>query len=229
MNQHTDLSSADTPIPGPLTSLTSPPPPAGNGGPEGEEYQKLETPERLLERAAEPAILRIQEDYERASERLRPLLKYLEIHLFDPELNVNQLKIACGIRDNSIVIRFHSEVGHTPRAYISGLRLETAARLLRDTGLRLWQISELLGYSGLGVFSKAFQRWAGLRPRFYREEIRQRDEKNRPAPVEVFDNRLLERALQGRLESTEAHRLIHRLCDLYEVDRGELGGGSEPV
>jgi transcriptional regulator GlxA family with amidase domain len=182
----------------------------------------LETPEKLLEQAAQPAILRIQEAYEQASERLRPLLKHLEVHLFDPELNVNQLKLACDIRDNSIVIHFHAEVGHSPKAYITRLRLETSARLLRDTGLRIWQISDLVGYSGLGVFSKAFHRWSGLRPQHYRKEHRRRRAKSLPDPIEVFDSALLDRALRGRLEIPEAHRLIHHLCDLYEVDRAEL-------
>jgi AraC-like DNA-binding protein len=218
MNQQTHPCSPD-PIPAPLAST---PPPTGNGSPKRPKGAALETPEKLLETASQPAILRIQKDHEKASERLRPLLKHLEGHLFDPDLNVNQLKIACGIRDNSIVIRFHAEVGHTPKVYITSLRLETAARLLRDTGLRVWQISDLVGYSALGVFSKAFLHWAGLRPKHYREASRRRQAQNLPKPIEAFDNGLLVRALKGQLEATEVHRLIHRLCDLYEVDRQDL-------
>jgi AraC-like DNA-binding protein len=182
----------------------------------------METPEKLLEIAAEPALTRIRKDHERASDRLCPLLKYLEDHLFNPDLNVNQLKIACGIRDNSIVIVFHNEVGQTPKTYITSLRLETAARLLRDTHLKIWQISDLVGYSALGVFSKAFDRWSGLRPQHYRKKRRQSRSQNQLHPMEVFDNHLLERALTRRLDVPEVHRLIHHLCELYTVDREEL-------
>jgi AraC-like DNA-binding protein len=203
----------------PLTSPT-PPPPAG-GPPQGPSAPALESPEKLLSLAAEPALARIQEDREQASERLRPLLEYLEDHLFDQELNVNELKLACKVRDNSIVTVFHREVGQAPKAYISGLRLETAARLLRDTGLRVWQISDLVGYSAIGVFSKAFHRWSGLRPKYYRVESRRRRAEDQP-PIGVFDNGLLERALKGSLEVPEVYQLIHRLCDLYEIDRGEV-------
>ena len=203
-----------------------PPTPPNNGIPKSKKPPQLETPETLLRLASEPALERIRQDREKASDRLRPLLQHLEGHLFAPELNVNQLKLACGIRDNSIVILFHAEVGHTPKAYITGRRLETAARLLRDTSLKIWQISDLVGYSALGVFSKAFHRWSGLRPQHYRKEHRRRQSRSLPSPIEVFDNELLERALKGQLDLAEANRLINRLCELYDIDREELDHGE---
>jgi AraC-like DNA-binding protein len=144
------------------------------------------------------------------------------VSLFDAALNVNQLKMACGVRDNSIVLLFHAEVGQAPKAYITHLRLETAARLLQDTGLKIWQISDLLGYSALGVFSKAFHLWSGLRPLHYRQECRLRRAERQPLPIEVFDSALIERAVKGRLERPKVRGLIYHLCTLYEVDRAEF-------
>ena len=182
----------------------------------------LDEAQSLLERAAEPALQQIRTDRLRVTTRLKPLLTYLENHLFDPALNVSNLKRACGIRDNSIAILFHAEVGSSPKSYISDRRLETAGALLRESDLRVWQIGELIGYSSLGVFSKAFNRWAGKRPKVYRNEAEARAgatsiERFRPS----LDPETLRRALDGELESDEAAPLIRRLLELYPGSAGE--------
>ncbi len=172
----------------------------------------------ILEAAASDALARIRKDRERASEKLKPLLEYLESHLFDPRLNVNQLKKACGVRDNSIAILFHSQVGHSPKVYISDRRMETAATLLRETDLRIWRIADMVGYSGLAVFSKAFNRWAGQRPGAYRRQTR---EGGGPAEMPMSD-RDLRLALAGALSVPQARALLERLHAIYG-DRARPG------
>lgn len=127
---------------------------------------------KLLEQAARESIERIQLDRRKAPQRLKPLLAYIEENLFNPTLDVNQLKRSCGVRDNSVPIQFHSAVGRPPHGYIEDRRLETACRLLADTHLKIWQISELLGYSSIQVFSRAFSRWSGQRPTLFRKKAR---------------------------------------------------------
>ena len=151
----------------------------------------------LLEAAASESLARIREHRTSASPRLKPLLEYLESHLFDKGLNVNQLKRACGVRDNSIALLFHAYVGQSPKAYISELRLETAARLLRDSDLRVWQIAELVGYSGLAVFGKAFARWSGMRPAAYREQARDLTGDEEDPLAGTIDDRYLRMAVAG--------------------------------
>lgn len=166
--------------------------------------------------AAAPALERIRRDRTDAPKRIQPLLEYLEQHLFDPSLNVNQLKAACGIRDNSIVIHFHSQIGQTPKAYISARRLETAARLLQGTDLRVWKISELVGYSGLGVFSKAFNRWAGQRPLSFRRRAKSSNRlADLPIQLPGSNDDFLRQAIIGELEPGEVDRLIDHLRQLY--------------
>lgn len=101
------------------------------------------------------------------------MLNYIEKHLFDPGLSVNQLKRGCGIRDNSEPIHFHIAVGDPPHAYIESRRLETACRLLEETDLKVSEIGEILGYSSIQVFSRAFRRFFGEPPTRYRKRARQ--------------------------------------------------------
>ncbi len=169
----------------------------------------------LLEVAAGPSLARIREDCDAAPTRLRPLLEYLEDHLFDKRLNVNYLKQACEVRDNSIALLFHSQVGQSPKAYITELRLETAARLLRDSDLRIWQIGELVGYSGLAVFGKAFARWAGVRPVAYRLRTREPTSGEEDPLAGEVDERYLRMAVAGTLPRGKALALIRRLLEIY--------------
>lgn len=171
-------------------------------------------PKSLRERAAREALRQIRRDRERASERIRQMLTYLEEHLFDPGLNVRTLRRACGALDNSIAVRFHQEVGVTPKSYITARRMETATWLLGETDVKIWKIGALLGYSSLGVFSKSFVRWAGERPSSFRRRHRRPEvrvgESARPASPEMC-----QQALNGQLEWPDAERLIRRLHELY--------------
>ncbi|MEM8959908.1 MAG: helix-turn-helix domain-containing protein [Acidobacteriota bacterium] len=159
----------------------------------------------------------MRRDRERVGARLKPLLEHIEASLFDPGLDVNQLKRACGVRDNTIPIQFHAELGMPPHAYIEDCRLKTACRLLCDTDLKVWQIADLLGYSSIQVFSRAFSRWAGVRPTVYRKRER-RNEETAPSPLpEVPTLRVetLRQALRGDLDAAGVESLMRRLLALY--------------
>ncbi|MEM1201934.1 MAG: tetratricopeptide repeat protein [Acidobacteriota bacterium] len=176
---------------------------------------------RILEAAAADSIERIRRDHSKAPQRLKPLLAYIEEHLFDPSLDVNQLKRNCGVRDNSVPIQFHSAVGRPPHGYIEDRRLETACRLLGDSNLKIWQISELLGYSSIQVFSRAFSRWSGQRPTSYRKKARLRKDnggESTTLPLEeslVARTEMLRKALAGELSFEDAKALIARLRQMY--------------
>ncbi len=127
---------------------------------------------RQLVAAAADVRRRIRVDRGRVGPKLAPLLAHIEANLFDPALTVGRMKVACGVRDNSISSEFHAAIGRPPSAYIASCRMETAIRLLRDTNLEVWKLSDLLGYSSLQVFSRAFVRWGGMRPSAYRRKAR---------------------------------------------------------
>ncbi len=122
--------------------------------------------------AAAAAIERVRQDHLRAPKDVKPILAYLEQHLFDPELNVSSLYQACGISYKYYSRLFAFSLGARPGQYIEARRLEVAAKLLRETNHSASKICEMVGYSGLRVFSQAFNRWAGIRPHLYRSSWR---------------------------------------------------------
>lgn len=187
--------------------------------------------QRILETAAAESVERIRRDRANAPQRLKPLLAYIEEHLFDPSLDVNQLKRNCGVRDNSVPIQFHSAVGRPPHGYIEDRRLETACRLLGESPMKIWQISEVLGYSSIQVFSRAFSRWSGQRPTTYRKKARHRKEVHPEVPQMVEESleartEMLRRAIAGELSLDEANALIVRLRQLYPEPEPAITIGS---
>ncbi len=133
----------------------------------------LRKDEKFLEVAAEETMRRIRKDRkEKATARIRPLVVHIEDHLFDPQLSVKTLMKDCEVRDHSVSVLFNRDLHEPPATYIRQRRLETAARLLVDTDLRVWKIAHLAGFSGPGVFGESFKEWAGLTPTAYRKAAR---------------------------------------------------------
>ncbi len=183
--------------------------------------------QKVLDNAASDIKKRILRDEEGAPRRIKPLLTYIHEHLFDPSLDVNQLKRGCGVRDNSLPIQFHAAIGKPPHAYIEDCRLTVACGLLASSDLKVWKIAQLLGYSSIQVFSRAFTRWGGVRPTTYRKHRvlapeRQSAEVTKAGArgAEARDADFLRRALKGQLEASQARNLIEQLTRLYPVEQG---------
>jgi AraC-like DNA-binding protein len=191
-----------------------------------------------LRSAAAITLDRIRKDEERVGGKLKPLVAYIADHLFSPELTVGQLKLACGIRDNSVALHFHREVGQPPHVYISRARIEVAVALMRQSNLPVWRVSELLGYSSIQVFSRAFFRLTGRRPLSVRKEDRIGVGGNGGAADELepiyedtmplFED-LLRRVGRHELSDAEAAELIRRLLLSYPPTRKGPQRPDEPV
>ncbi|MCP3760285.1 AraC family transcriptional regulator [Streptomyces sp. TBY4] len=70
--------------------------------------------------------------------------------------------------------QFRELVGAAPLAYVSRLRVDRAARLLRETDDPVGDIGEAVGYASEFTFSRAFSRELGIAPGRYRRAARAR-------------------------------------------------------
>ncbi len=104
------------------------------------------TREALAEAAA-PTLGDISRLAVTTNPRVSAMLFYIRDHLFDPKLKVIQARRACGLRDNSITLRFHRETGTAPGTFITDCRLVVAERLLAGSRIPVWKVAELIGYS----------------------------------------------------------------------------------
>ncbi len=81
---------------------------------------------------------------------------------------VETLARESGLSRAAFARRFKSVLGEPPLAYLTGWRMTTARRLLRETELPLSAIAERTGYGSEFAFAKAFKRECGRAPGNYR-------------------------------------------------------------
>ncbi|QZY29433.1 AraC family transcriptional regulator [Nocardioides coralli] len=87
-------------------------------------------------------------------------------------LPVEELAARVSLSPATFKRRFRDLVGSPPGAYLTRVRLDQAARLLRDTDDPVSTIARAVGYSTEPAFSRAFSRRHGLAPGRWRAELR---------------------------------------------------------
>lgn len=95
------------------------------------------------------------------------LVKWAESQPLD-SLNVGALAEKSGITASGLRRRFLKDLQITPQRYLLQLRLNEAARLLRETTLPIKEIASRLGYSSNVAFHNAFKNSRKQTPRQYR-------------------------------------------------------------
>lgn len=71
----------------------------------------------------------------------------------------------------TLLRRFKSATGDTPRVYIQKIRIDKAKRLLETTKETFNEITWKVGYENAGTFQKLFKSETGLSPKEYREKF----------------------------------------------------------
>ena len=78
--------------------------------------------------------------------------------------------------------RYLKAEGSTFRQVANRVRREIVCTLLAKTDMPLSQIAEVLNYSEISAFSRAFRRWSGQPPSAWRSSHRARAERSRRRP-----------------------------------------------
>lgn len=92
-----------------------------------------------------------------------------------PEVHwtVASLAKEAGVSRSVFAARFTQLVGEPPLGYLTRLRMQKGAALLRD-GATLAKASRLTGYASEASFSHAFRQWAGIAPGAWRRKLEPR-------------------------------------------------------
>jgi len=93
-------------------------------------------------------------------------------HRAEVPWTVASLAKEVGLSRSVFAARFTELVGEPPLGYLTRLRMQKAATLLR-AGATLANASRLTGYASEASFSHAFRQWAGVAPGAYRKRLRE--------------------------------------------------------
>lgn len=121
------------------------------------------------------AIVGVREIGELPSDKKTPSIVheakfYLSRHYMEPNLMLQDVARAVGMSNSRFSTVFSQQSGHTFTEYLTGLRLNRARELLRDTEMKTAQIALEVGYNDAHYFSYLFKKSLGITPSEYRNE-----------------------------------------------------------
>jgi len=99
--------------------------------------------------------------------RIRRVIDYVRANLA-ADLAISELAAHAGLSSFHFARVFRRETGETPHQFVTRLRLEEAARLLRATDQTVLQIALAVGFENASHFSVQFKRGYGVTPLAYR-------------------------------------------------------------
>ena len=101
---------------------------------------------------------------------LSNIIRLIEDHLSDADLNVNALCELSGFSNKQIYRKIKQLTGMSPVEYIKSIRMKKAAMLLQQKKFTVAEVMYMVGFSNHSYFSKCFQSEFGKTPRQYLNE-----------------------------------------------------------
>jgi len=105
----------------------------------------------------------------RDSRYLNSVIGAVERNLHSGDIGVPRICSELGISKTSLTTNLKRITGMTPRVFIEDIKLQHAARMLRDTSMPINAISDSLGFSDPKYFTLCFKRKYGCTPTAYRQ------------------------------------------------------------
>jgi len=133
----------------------------GSGHPFGQQQRlyrlfELLSPERPADAANSPRAWLEQSE------------AYMRLH-YAEDIRVDALAEQAGVHRSRFSLAFARSYGLSPKRYLTKLRMEKAAALLRDTPAAVQDVALTVGYPDLFAFTRAFTNYYGASPTAYRK------------------------------------------------------------
>lgn len=109
---------------------------------------------------------------ERQSRQLGPMeraRRFMQDNFSNPELSLGTVAEYVGFNEKYFSTRFAKECGCTFIAYLNDLRIRRAQELLVQTDMKMYEISEAVGYGSVEHFNHIFKKKLCISPKEYRQ------------------------------------------------------------
>ncbi len=97
--------------------------------------------------------------------------KYIQKNI-DKKLSLNEVADVFGLSPNYLSSIFKKYSAYSFTKYINFLKIEEAKKLLTERNLKIYEISEKLGFEDAFYFSKVFKKVAGCSPKEYMQNLK---------------------------------------------------------
>lgn len=102
------------------------------------------------------------------NEMMKKLMAFLEEHIADPELKIEDLADAVHLGRSVFYGKIKSIVGMTPVDFVRHIRMQRAEVLIAKSDYSFSQIAYMVGFSDPKYFGKCFKKETGMTPSEYR-------------------------------------------------------------
>ena len=87
---------------------------------------------------------------------------------YSEDLSLDAVASEVGVSSGYLSRLFKQVTGETFKSYLTRIRMQEAKRLLSETGIKVYEIAEKVGYNDQHYFSEVFRKESGLSPLEYR-------------------------------------------------------------
>ena len=105
---------------------------------------------------------------ERFMQKLYDILKQ---NISNTELHLNGFCSELGISKSNLYRKLKSLTGLSPNEFIRNFRLETAAKILKETNMSVSEVYIAVGFNSIAYFSSCFRTFYGMSPTEYRNNL----------------------------------------------------------
>ncbi len=134
-------------------------------------YPKIQEQEDLI-RQISISIMEYMKDQEvttsAPSKNVARVLEYINQHYTD-NISLAETAHAVGLSKSYLSDIFKKEIGITFLSYITNLRIEKAKLLLSDSNMKMYEISDAVGFQDYTYFSQIFKKKVGMTLSDYRK------------------------------------------------------------
>lgn len=126
--------------------------------------------EHLLMEVLEQYSMQIREKMAgRRQFSVEDIKEYIDNHYFE-EIKISMFTEKYFLSREYLMKLFKQQFGFGIHEYVQKVRMDKAQKLLDDPGLKIQDISEMLGYKDKNYFSKAFRNYYSISPSEYRNQ-----------------------------------------------------------
>ena len=149
----------------------------------GERIVPFSLADCTLDEALELLLRQLEEvvEYKKKNQKeslAQQLLQYTQDHMNDPAFSLSALADAFDLSTGYVSRVYKEHCGIAFSESLSTLRLETCARLLRETDMPLAQIAQETGYNTTSYFHSCFKKSYGMTPGQYRKQYGNGSDRN---------------------------------------------------